>query len=56
MMRLFLTLILTSSVAFGAPASGDPASEITVHQISEFIAVGVMIISFSLGAILGHAR
>jgi len=56
MMRLFIILILTSSVAFGAPVNSDPASEVTVHQISEFIAVGVMVISFSLGAILGHAR
>jgi len=55
-MRLTLFLMFFSSVAFGAPASGDPASELTVHQISEFIAVGVMVISFSLGAILGHAR
>jgi len=48
--------LLPLLLMFAPLVMADPATEETVHQLSEFVAVTAMVISFCLGAILGHQR
>jgi len=53
-MRYFILLLTFFSPAVFAQF--DVADTATLEQVGEFLAVGIIVLSFCLGAIFGHTR
>lgn len=49
--------LITFLLVFISPSVfAEPATEETVHQLSEFITISIVLFSFMLGAQFGHTR